>query len=298
MHELMMRTMQKSLLAFLLATMSVGAQERSSKPSGFEKAFEPGDRPVFLLSQAGPEPSPASRKVEFPRPVPAPKPIESSLSSLTNIPLKMVLPGIFELGSVRMDKRQRSVSFPGSLNMASGPLEYLLVAKWGKTHESVLRTEVEPFQIHVAILLLADGASIPTNNPSAAPGKAPGGGGQFISNPSKETMPGDKVTIDVSWEVAGKRIQRRAEELVLNLEKHNTMTNATWVYNASRIWDGKFMAQLSGSIVSLVSDPDAQINSMTVGHDNDRIWNVNTNAVPGLNTPLQITIRFEETKGK
>ena len=76
------------------------------------------------------------------------------------------------------------------------------------------------------------------------------------------------------------------------------MTNATWVYNGSRIWDGKFMAQLSGWIVSLVGDPDAQINSLTVGHDNDRIWNVNTNAVPGINTPVQITIRFEETKGK
>ena len=213
---------------------------------------------------------------------------------MTNMPLKMVLPGVFELGAVRMDKRQRSVSFPGSLNMANGPLEYLLVTKWGKTHESVLRTEVEPYQIHVAMLLLADGVRVPTNNPSAAPG----GGGQFISNPSKEAIPGDRVSIEVSWQAAGKKIQRRGDELVFNLLNKATMTNSVWVYNGSRVWDGKFMAQLSGSIVSLVSDPDAQINSMAVGHDNDRIWSVNTNDLPAVNTPVQITIKLEESKGK
>ena len=293
-----MRTFPKGLLGFLAMAMSVAGQERSSKPSGSESTIFPANRPSLLLALAEPEAPPGSRKIEFPKPVPAPKPIESSVNALTNMPLKMVLPGIFELGSVRMDKRQRTVTFPGSFNMDSGPLEYLLVTKWGKTHESVLRTEVEPFQIHVAMLLLADGTRIPTNNPSAPAGNAPGGGGQFISNPSKDAIPGDRVTIEVSWAAAGKRIQRRGEELVFNIEKHATMTNAIWVYNGSRIWDGKFMAQLGGSIVSLVSDPDAQVNSMTAGHDNDRIWNVNTNDLPGINTPVQITIKLDETKGK
>ena len=289
--------MLKSLVGFLLMIMSVGAQERSSKVSGSEKIL-PANPPALLLSQGKPEQPAPQPKVEFPKPVPPPKPIESSLNAMTNMPLKMLLPGIFELGSVRMDKRQRSVSFPGSLNMASGPLEYLLVAKWGKTHESVLRTEVEPFQIHVAMLLLADAAKTPPNNPSAGAGNVPGGGGQFISNPSKEAIPGDKVTIEVSWQAAGKKIQRHGEELVFNLLNKATMTNSVWVYNGSRVWDGKFMAQMSGSIVSLVSDPDAQINSMAVGHDNDRIWNVNTNDLPAVNTPVQITIKIEESKGK
>ena len=294
----MMRTLPKSLLAFLLMIMSVGAQERSSKVSGSEKILPSAKPPALLPSLAAPEAPAPQSKVEFPKPISPPKPIESSVNAMTNIPLKMVLPGIFELGSVRMDRRQRSVSFPGSLNMANGPLEYFLVTKWGKTHESVLRTEVEPFQIHVAMLLLADGATTPTNSPSAGAGNAPGGGGQFISNPSKEAIPGDKVTIEVSWQAAGKKLQRRGDELVFNLLNKATMTNSVWVYNGSRVWDGKFMAQLSGSIVSLVSDPDAQINSMAVGHDNDRIWNVNTNDLPAIDTPVRITIKFEESKGK
>ena len=111
-------------------------------------------------------------------------------------------------------------------------------------------------------------------------------------------MPGDRVTVEVSWTAAGKQQVRRAEELVYNVEQKSTMTNAVWVYNGSRVWDGKFMAQLSGSIISLVSDPDSQVNSLALGHDNDRIWNVNTNGIPAVNTPVQVTFRLAETKEK
>jgi hypothetical protein len=226
------------------------------------------------------------RKIEFPKPVPAPRPIESSLKSLTNLPFKMILPGVFEIGGVRMDKQRRTISFPGTVNMSVGPLEYLLIAKWGKAHESVLRTDVEPFHIHVAMLMIDA-----SNAPPVDSGAAPGGGGQFIADPSKETIPGDRILIEVGWQEAGKEIDRPGEQLVFNVEKQRPMTNAVWVYNGSRIWSGKFMAQLSGSIVSLITDPDAQVNSMTLGHDNDRIWTVNTNGIPAVGTPVRITFR-------
>lgn len=243
----------------------------------------------------------ASTRIEFPKPVPPPKRVESSLNALTNPPLKSVSPGVFELGQVRLDKARRCVSFPGSVNMDIGPLEYLLVAKWGKTHEGVLRTEVEPFQIHLAMLLIdgaaggrAAGARI---GPDADIKPRPEGEG-FIANPPRAELAGDKVGIEVSWNAGGKRMHRPAEELVFNAENGAALTNGAWVYNGSRVWDGKFMAQAVGSIVSLVTDPDAQVNNMLPGHDNDRIWHVNTNAVPPVDTPVQITITLGQPAGK
>jgi hypothetical protein len=55
---------------------------------------------------------------------------------------------------------------------------------------------------------------------------------------------------------------------------------------------------MSGSIASLITDPDAQINSLTPGHDNDRIWMVNTNELPAAGTPVQITIKLVGPPGK
>jgi hypothetical protein len=60
--------------------------------------------------------------------------VATSLHS-TNNPLKQLGHELFELGKVRFDKRQRSVSFPAFVNMREGNLEYLLVTSSGKIHE-------------------------------------------------------------------------------------------------------------------------------------------------------------------
>src|SRR3569623_2003527 len=75
-------------------------------------------------------------------------------------PLVEVAPGVFQIGLVRLDKNQKSVQFPAVLNMDHGLIEYLLVTTRGKTHESLLKTDAEPYNIHVAMLLLgAKGAA-------------------------------------------------------------------------------------------------------------------------------------------
>src|SRR5580692_5395260 len=61
----------------------------------------------------------------------------------SNMPIHEISPGIFELGDVRIDQHQRTVTFPARLNLDQGPMEYLLVTSWGKTHESILATDTE-----------------------------------------------------------------------------------------------------------------------------------------------------------
>jgi hypothetical protein len=124
--------------------------------------------------------------------------------------LKEIQPGIFMLGDVKLDKQHRTVSFPARLNLSQGPMEYFLVTSWGKTHESILQTETEPFRIHTAMLLLgAKGAG--TN---ALSGQYRGG--QPIVHPSKTQIPGDKISLEIKWSVKGREIRKRAEELIFN----------------------------------------------------------------------------------
>src|ERR1700722_12913263 len=115
--------------------------------------------------------------------------------------VKEIRPGIFSLGDVVFDKRHRTVSFPARLNLIQGPMEYFLVTTWGKVHESILQTETEPFRIHTAMLLLgAKGAG--TNS-----GAENSRGTAFIVHPSKARIPGDRISLEVKWNVKGKETQ-------------------------------------------------------------------------------------------
>jgi hypothetical protein len=198
-------------------------------------------------------------------------------SAETNAPLKAISPGVFELGKVRLNKDNKSVSFPAVVNLSPGLIEYVLVTENGKIHESLFRTEAEPFHIHTAMLLLG----------------AKGAGTNHFPEQSTQPLPGDKVMIDVTWRDAKSRPHTRAvEEFVYNQQTKSTMSRGHWTYNGSRVFEGTFIAQQDGSIVSLIEDVDALINNPRPGRESDEIWEVSTNGLPALNTPVEVKIRL------
>ena len=88
--------------------------------------------------------------------------------------IKLINPGVFEIEGVRLNKKAGTVEFDAFINMEKGLLEYLLVEKSGKVHESLLRTNIEPFNLQIALLMIGlEG----TMNPLAGQGDAriPGG---------------------------------------------------------------------------------------------------------------------------
>src|SRR5271154_634994 len=78
-------------------------------------------------------------------------------------PIERISDSVVKVGEVTLDKSTMTISFPGSINMDHGEMEYLLVQDGGKTHESLLVTKAQPFHIHIAMLLL--GAKIPPQDP-------------------------------------------------------------------------------------------------------------------------------------
>jgi hypothetical protein len=199
--------------------------------------------------------------------------------AVTNSSLKKIDTGVFEIGNVRLDKNQRTIRFPAVVNMDQGAVEYLLVNESGKVHESVFRTQAEPYHIHLAILLVGAKESI-----SRAAGTAT----------NAPPLAGDKVSISASWKTSGGESHCRGEDLVFNTQTKSPMSRGNWVYNGSRIVEGTFLAQRDGSVISIISDPDALVNNPRPGRENDEIWQVNTNAVPPVGTAVQITIKLED----
>ncbi len=189
----------------------------------------------------------------------------------TNFTVMKISENVFGIGEVRLDRQKRSITFPASINMTNGAIEYLLVSSHGKLHESVLKTDVEPMQLHMAKLLLEPKTAETNDTP---------------------------VTISLSWKTGGQEKDSRAENLVLNSETKSSMTRGDWIYNGSRIVNGQFAAQHERSLVSIIADPDSLMNNPRRGRDKDEIWQVNPTNAPPLNTPVQITIQFLNLKSK
>jgi hypothetical protein len=212
----------------------------------------------------------------------------------TNMPIRETSPGIFELGEVRIDQRQRTVSFPARLNLDHGPMEYFLVTRWGKTHESILATDTEPFRIHLAMLLLDTNTGAATTATNGAPASV----GGFVSHPSKQRLPGQAVAIELSWNVGGRETRQQAAGLIFNTEQKSVMRKGDWVYTGSRVAEGLFLAEIDGSIISLVTDAEALINNEGAGHDDDTIWLANTNSLPPTNTTVTVSIKLPQSPSK
>jgi hypothetical protein len=218
----------------------------------------------------------------------------------TNEPLKQISRDIFQLGQVRLDKSRKTVQFPAQLNMKDGVIEYLLVNARGKSYESLLRTDTEPYDIHLAMLLIgAKGASqtaallnapsVPfhVNRPASA-----------TNSPPALAIQGDSVTIELAWQMADGRKQLPAEDCIMNLATKTNASRGPWTYNGSRVVNGVFLAQREASIVAMIDDIDAMVNNPRPGSDNDQIWQINSNALPPLNTPVEVTFKLETQTNK
>jgi hypothetical protein len=68
------------------------------------------------------------------------------------------------------------------------------------------------------------------------------------------------------------------------------MARGPFTFTGSRIWQGKFLAQMDGSIIALITDPDALFNNPREHRDADEAWVVRPQDVPPLGTAMELSI--------
>ena len=199
-------------------------------------------------------------------------PMAGSIHSL----FKRVGPAQFALGHVRLNQETRTITFPATVNLRDVNVEYLVVTREGKTHESILRTEAEPLHLHLALLLI--NAKPPGTN--------------ALPDAPSPAMTGEKLHLEVTWKSGETTKTVRAEELVLDQMTRAPASRGPWIFTGSRMREGTFAAQVDGSIVSLITDPDALIGNPRPGREDDDRWKPNASVLPPLNTPVEVSIRL------
>ena len=68
------------------------------------------------------------------------------------------------------------------------------------------------------------------------------------------------------------------------------MSKGPFTFTGSRVWQGKFVAQTEGSLIALITDPDAVFNNPRPQRDADDTWVVRKQVVPPLDTVVEVSI--------
>lgn len=193
----------------------------------------------------------------------------------------------YRLGKIEFEQTTRTITFSATLNMNKGMLEYAIVTQTGKVHEALLATDISPFNLNLALLILK---YKPAEN-FFPPGLLP---------PDKQPPPGVKPSpidhtngfdIKVSWkDESGLEKTARMEDWIHNDTTKKKAEPSPFIYTGSQVDNnGIYSAQSTGSIVALYYDPLAIFNSPRKGSDSDEIWRLESE-VPPLQTKVQVTL--------
>lgn len=194
----------------------------------------------------------------------------------------------YELGAVRFNSATREVRLPCSVNMTEGVIEYALVAETGKTHESLLKTAVNPFDVQVALLLCH-------YEPHA------GELIKILSNPQPEQLalaerkmerPGaNRLKLGVEWkDKDGNSRSAALGDWIHNKREKKTLDIPHWIFNGADRGDGVFSAEIDGSFVSVHFDLIAIIGSPAKWSGSDDNWELETAKIPPVDWPVTLVI--------
>lgn len=207
---------------------------------------------------------------------------------------KEISPGIFQVGTVRLDRNAATVTFPAKVQMTDGLLEYLMVSPQGPVHESLFISEAAPQDVHMAMLLL--GAKGMAQKGAKEPGRIDA---EYLAKAPKLT--GDRISLRVKWTDKDGKEQSAPPERWIERKiftpkkpaKTVTAEDGPWLYTGSYFYEGKFIAQMDGTFAAMVTFPGALINNPRTGANDDHVWFVKTDAVPPAGTPVEFSIKLE-----
>jgi len=181
----------------------------------------------------------------------------------------------YAVGGVRISKSTREITVPGAVNMQQGQVEYFATTRRGKTHEAVLVLDCQPLDLQTALLLLGFEC------------------GEANMRYQGDSIPpqGDSLAVMVRWTDAdGREVVHPAYELVYDRPHETTMRPTPWLFTGSMVVDGRFIADLDGSIIATYSDPAAVLNNPLSGRLDDTVYEANAALLPEPGAEVTVTI--------
>jgi len=184
--------------------------------------------------------------------------------------------GKARIGVMTLDPVKREIVMPGQIATWERNIEVLIASPRGRAYESLLVAPVRPFHFQVALLALG-------LNPGK-PAEAVGSG----KPPSGDPM---IVFVDYDDPKTGQKKRVRAEELLFDEQIKKPMKQHYWVFVGSRLFEGRFMGDVLGDLITTMHHPDTIVDNSLSEGTNEYIYNVNDKVCPKPGTKVTIIIQ-------
>jgi hypothetical protein len=188
----------------------------------------------------------------------------------------------YQIGQVVVDRHAHRLTFTARVaHLGEAPLEYLAVSRAGrKLYESLLEADATGSELNLGLILL-------------------GFDGTRSSRPAFQFDPhlpaGQRVAITVRWGTGRAARTVTADEALLDDVQRKAVEPSTWVYLGSiiRPRDGKFLADLYGTLIGFVHDPaDVVDHQFGLGIGAYGSVRGNTSLLPPIGSAVEVVLTF------
>ena len=196
----------------------------------------------------------------------------------------------FKIGDVELNKQTRAIRFPAAINMREGLLEFVIVHDNGKVHESLLRTAINATHLNLALKLLSYQSSPELFMLRDEEGFPNG----LMPAVDAKTKAAARVEIRMLWKDGEIQHSASVNECIISNRNNTVMPAGPWVYGGSSVYNGRYVAEVTGDIVAILTNQTAIFN---YPGDNSRVgenyasWNALTKVIPDVGTPVIVEIR-------
>ncbi len=188
-------------------------------------------------------------------------------------------PGIGKFPGINVDVKKKQIRVDCQALNVDIRLEFFCVLTGTNEHESVLRSDAKPSDIHTALLML---------------GLKPGEPVKY-SEAAKKWIPphGPPLHISCEYEKDGKTVVVPANRMIRDATTKKCPNSFTFIFDGSRVMDdGKYAADVTGYMVSVVNFDLTLIDVPELASNaNETLeWEYNPDTVPKTGTKVTMII--------
>lgn len=184
-----------------------------------------------------------------------------------------------KLPNIEFDARRKQVRVECEMLACDAPLEFFCCVKGTNDYEAMIRAQIKPSDLHLAMLAI---------------GLKPGQPIQY-SEATKRWVPpsGPPLQISMEYEKDGKTVSVPSWKWMRDVKTKKPAPPFTWVFTGSRVLpDGKYAADMTGYLVSIVNFDLTVVDiPKLASSSNDLLeWERNPDTTPKAGTKVTMVI--------
>ena len=193
----------------------------------------------------------------------------------------------YTIGKVSLNKKTQEVSFPAISNGQDDIIEFVLVNDFGKTHETLFISEIKASSLNIAMKLIHYKESKELFMMFGKDGQPLN---QLHEEPP-EIKKAARFDIFVRWKDGEKENELHVNQLIKNGDTEQAAKIKPYIYNGSYLVEGNFMADISGDIIAIFTNPTSLANFSNEGRSDDTQWTPMMKLLPKKDTPVTLIFR-------